>query len=164
MRLQDGRRALPNRSVWRFFPWWVAGAMTVVIVVNVYMVYSALHTFPGQAGRDGFDLSNRYDAVIDRVQQQDALGWKVRAEADGAGHPVLVLTDAQGAPLKGAKVDATAERPLGDTLTTHVAFREAGPGHYAGDVVLPLPGQWDIMLTATAAGHDVTTTRRIIVR
>ena len=164
MRLQDGRRALPARSDWRFFPWWVAGAMTVVIAVNVYMVYSALHTFPGQAGRDGFDLSNRYDTVIDRVKQQAALGWTVRAAVDGAGHPVLVLTDAKGAPLTDAKIDAVAERPLGDSQTTRVAFRAVGSGRYAGDVVLPAPGQWDLMLTASAEGHDVTTTRRIIVR
>ena len=30
--------------------------------------------------------------MIDRVKQQAALGWTVRAAVDGAGHPVLVLT------------------------------------------------------------------------
>jgi nitrogen fixation protein FixH len=164
MRLQDGMRGLPIQSRWRFFPWWVAGCMSVVIAVNAYMAWSALHTFPGQAGRDGFDLSNRYDSVIARVQQQAALGWTVRALADETGHPVLALTDATGAPLAGAAVDATAERPLGDPLTTHLAFQEAAPGRYAADETLPAKGQWDVMLTVTAQGRDVTTTRRIVVR
>jgi nitrogen fixation protein FixH len=138
--------------------------MSVVIVVNVFMAYSALHTFPGQAGRDGFDLSNRYDQVIERVQQQAALGWTVQAKSDDAGRPVLLLTHAGGAPLAGASVDAVAERPLGDAQTTHIAFREAAPGRFVGDAALPAKGQWDLMLTATAEGHDVTTTKRIVVR
>jgi nitrogen fixation protein FixH len=161
MRLQDGMRAQPARSAWQFFPWWVAGCMGVVIVVNVFMAYSALHTFPGQAGRDGFDLSNRYDQVIDRVQRQAALGWTIDAATDDAGHPLLMLTDAAGHPLSGAAIQGVAERPVGATLSTPIAFREAGAGQYVGDAILPAKGQWDIMLTATADGHDVTTTRRI---
>jgi nitrogen fixation protein FixH len=164
MRLNDGKRAMPERSAWRFFPWWVTGAMSVVIAVNVGMVYSALHTFPGHAGSDGFDLSNRYDAVIDRVQAQEALGWVVRAETDSSGHPVLKLSRSSGGPLSGARVQAVAERPLGATQTTRLAFREAAPGRYVGDAILAAPGQWDLMLTASSEGHDITTTRRVIVR
>ena len=67
MRLQDGMGAMPARSAWRFFPWFLALGMSVVIAVNIGMAYTALHTFPGIAGSDGFDLSNHYDKVIDRV-------------------------------------------------------------------------------------------------
>ena len=48
----------PGRAnLWPYFPWFIAGAMGVVIAVNSYMAYSALSTFPGNAGSDGFDLS-----------------------------------------------------------------------------------------------------------
>lgn len=162
MRMNDGMRALPSRSAWRFFPWWVAGSMGMVIVVNIYMAYSALHTFPGQAGRDGFDLSNRYDAVLSRVQRQTALGWSIEVRTDSADRPLLALRNAAGGPLTGAMIKATAERPVGNAMTMQIAFREVAPGRYASQVPLPLKGQWDLMLTATADGHDVTTTRRIV--
>lgn len=164
MQLNDGLRALPERSAWRFFPAYIAAAMSVVIVVNIGMVYSALHTFPGQAGSDGFDLSNRYDAVVDRMHQQAAIGWTLRADTDAFGHPVLRLSQSSGAPLTGAQVQAVAERPLGATRSTRLAFREEAPGRYVGDAALAMPGQWDLMLTASSQGHDLTTTRRIIVR
>lgn len=165
MRIQDGLGAARGgRSAWRWFPWAVAGGMSVVIAVNMGMVYAALHTFPGQAGSDGFDLSNRYDAVIEHVQQQAALGWTVEARAGVDGRPVLALTDRTGAPLTGARIEATAERPLGAVSATHLAFREQAPGRYVGDAKLPLPGQWDLMLVADAGGQEVVTTRRIIVR
>ncbi|MDR3538461.1 MAG: FixH family protein [Acetobacteraceae bacterium] len=168
MRLHDGMGAARGdktpRSAWRWFPWAIAGCMLVVMVVNFGMVYAALHTFPGQAGSDGFDLSNHYDTVIERVQQQAALGWTLEARADAEGRPVLALTDKTGAPLTGARVDGTAERPLGAERTTHVAFQEQAPGRYVGDAKLGLPGQWDLSLVADAGGHQVVTTRRIIVR
>ena len=133
MRLRDGLAAVhgpgPGRgSAWRWFPWALAASMGVVVAVNVAMVSFALHTFPGQAGSDGFDLSNHYDEVLARVQQEQALGWDVRVLPGDAGHPVLVLADRSGAPLRGAQVEATAERPLGPPQTTHLVFRDEGHG------------------------------------
>ncbi len=163
MRLADGLR--PARpSAWKWFPLGLAGSMAVVMAVNFGMIYAALHTFPGQAGSDGFDLSNHYDAVLAHVQAQAALGWTVKAEADTARHPVLALTGPGGAPLSGAHLDAVAERPLGAVLTTPVAFREQVPGRYVAENALILPGQWDLTLTASANGQHMVTTKRIVVR
>jgi nitrogen fixation protein FixH len=150
--------------MWRFFPWFLAAGMSVVIVVNFGMAYTALHTFPGVAGNDGFDLSNEYDTVINRVERQAALGWLANAGADRAGRPLIVLTDRDGVPLTGARVEATAERPLGEPRTTHVRFQEIVPGQYRGDSALPEKGQWDLEFSATAGGHDFNATRRIVAR
>jgi nitrogen fixation protein FixH len=166
MRLHDGLRAAPgggNHS-WRWFPWAIAGAMALVVAVNLGMVYAALHTFPGQAGNDGFDLSNRYDQVIARVERQAALGWTIDARADPAGRTEVALTDSAGAPLTGARIEAVAERPLGAARATRIAFQETAPGRYLADTPLGLPGQWDLSLVADAEGHEVTATRRVVVR
>ena len=154
-----------ERSAWRFYPWAIAAGMAVVVAVNVVMATAALSTFPGQAsGGEGFDLSNRYNSVIDRVQQQTALGWTVTAEADRRGHPMMVMTDAARAPLTRARIVATADRPVGEAQTTTVEFNETTPGHYAGDISLPSLGQWELLLTVKARGQDYTTTRRIVVK
>jgi nitrogen fixation protein FixH len=137
--------------------------MGVVVAVNVAMVSFALHTFPGQAGSDGFDLSNHYDEVLARVQQEQALGWDVRVLPGDAGHPVLVLADRSGAPLRGAQVEATAERPLGPPQTTHLVFRDEGHGRYVADAALTMPGQWELQLSASAQGHTIAATRRIVI-
>jgi len=165
MRERDSAAAaVPSRNLWPYFPWFITAAMSVVIAVNFFMAYSALHTFPGNAGGDGFDLSNRYNAVIDHMKQEAALGWAVQAEADPAGHPVVVLTDRSGGVLAGAAIEATAQRPLGDPHTTSVRFTETSPGRYLGAAALDEPGQWELEISATAAGHEISTTRRIVVR
>ena len=90
-----------NTTVWRWFPHAMIAALGLVIVVNLYMVYDAYHTFPGVAGRDGFDLSNEYDRVLATAQRQTALGWQIEAEVADGRFPVLRLTDRTGAPLRG---------------------------------------------------------------
>jgi nitrogen fixation protein FixH len=151
-------------SRWRFFPAAVAVAMGVVVAVNGGLIFAALHSFPGKVGSEGFALSNHYDAVLDREQRDAALGWTVQARTDETGRPVVTLTDRDGAPLRGAAVTATAERPLGAAATQVLAFREIADGRYLADAVLTAPGQWDLSVSAYAGEHDVAATRRIIVR
>jgi len=153
-----------RRSPWRLFPWAVAAGMLVVIAVNVGMVYAALRSFPGKVGDEGFELSNHYDAVLAQAERQAAVGWTIAARADAASRLVVTLSDRGGAPLIGAVITATAERPLGATETRRLVFRELGGGRYVADMALPMPGQWDLMLAASAQGHDVAATRRIVVR
>ncbi len=153
----------PQNSAWRLFPWAVAAGMGVVVLVNGTMIWSALDTFPGKAGRDGFELSNRYNTVLERVAEQAHLHWSVAATSDAKGHPVLTLTDANGAPLIGARIEGTAERPVGEDRRETVVFNEKGGGRYVGDIALDLRGQWDVLITARANGHTLTTTRRIVV-
>jgi nitrogen fixation protein FixH len=164
MEPRDGKTAPPSRNVWHYFPWFIAAAMGVVIAVNSFMAYSALSTFPGNAGGDGFVLSNNYNAILARVKQEAALGWAVQAEVDKAGHPVVVLTDRSGNVLAGATIEATAQRPLGDQHTTPVRFSEVSPGRYLGGAALDAKGQWDLEFSATAGGHEFSTTRRLVVR
>jgi nitrogen fixation protein FixH len=160
----DIMAARRRRNLWPFFPWFIAAAIGVVIAVNCFMAYSALHTFPGNAGSDGFDLSNHYNAIIERVKQEAGLGWAVQAEADQTGHPVVMLTDRSGAALAGAEVEAIAQRPLGDRRTRQVRFTEVSPGHYHGDVTLDESGQWELEIWVIADGKEFSATRRIMAR
>ena len=154
----------PKASSWQWFPWAVVAAMSVVVAVNMGMVYAALHSFPGKAGDEDFELSNHYNQILDRVEREAALGWAIQATPDTLGRPVVVLTDRNGAPLSGVRLVGTAERPLGATEQRRLAFHEVASGRYTTDTALPLAGQWDLMLSASAQGHEIATTRRVVVR
>jgi nitrogen fixation protein FixH len=164
MRRRNGTETLPGRTIWSFFPWFITAGMSVVVAVNVGMAYTALHTFPGEAGSDGFDLSNHYDQVLARVAREAALGWTARVELDAARHPVVVLRDRSGGELSGVSVAAKIERPLGDPRTTNEQFSEVSPGRYVGLTSLDEPGQWDVEFTARGDGREFIATRRVIAR
>ena len=151
----------PPPSAWLLFPWAVAAAILLVVAVNAGMVFAALHTFPGQAGDEGFALSNHYDAVLDREARQASLGWSLSAAADD-GRAVVTLLAASGAPITGATIAAAAERPLGASDMRRLNFHEIA-GRYVADAPLPLSGQWELTITATQAGHDFAATRRVFV-
>jgi nitrogen fixation protein FixH len=158
------RNEMASRNLWPYFPWFIAAAMGAVIAVNCFMAYSALHTFPGNAGTDGFDLSNHYNAIIERVRQEAGLGWAVQAKVDEAGHPVILLADRSARPLAGAEIEATAQRPLGDRHLRQVRFVEVSPGQYRGDAALDEKGQWELEIWVNADGQEYGTTRRILMR
>jgi nitrogen fixation protein FixH len=152
-----------RQSSWGYFPLAVVGGLGLVVAVNAGLIFAAIQTFPGKAGDEGFALSNHYDAVLEREQREAALGWSLAAQTDEAGRPVITLTDRAGRPLRGASVSAAAERPLGAADTQRLAFRESGSGHYVADASLPASGQWELTVSASADGHDLAATRRVIV-
>lgn len=160
----DWRANLPTaRSPWRLFPWIIVAGMAVVVAVNVGMVTAAVKSFPGKAGAEGFALSNHYDAVLDRADQQAALGWRVDVRLDADQHPLVRLTGRDGRPLENATLDVSAERPLGSTQTYSVALGAIGDGRYRAEAALPAAGQWDLTIRASAGGQDFAVTRRIVV-
>lgn len=124
------RLSLPRG--WHWFPWAVVGGMTIVVAVNAVMVYSAISTFPGRTARGGFDLSNAYNTVLARAEEQAKLGWIVKASLDARGRPVLALADAAGAALTGGRIEGFAERPIGDPLYHHAGLRRQGRGTLPG--------------------------------
>jgi nitrogen fixation protein FixH len=150
-------------TVWRWFPHGLIATMGLVFLVNFYMIYDAYNTFPGVAGRDGFDLSNEYKRVLATAQRQAALGWLVEAGVTDERFPRLRLTDRTGVPLSATEIEAQAERPVGPAGSTALDFRLMGDGRYQADTSL-YSGQWDIMLTLHADGQEYRATRRVIVK
>jgi nitrogen fixation protein FixH len=148
---------------WRWFPIGLIAAMGFVFLVNGYMVYTAVLSFPGESGQDGFDLSNAYGKVVETADRQAALGWRITASQAEQKRPLLRLLGQDAAPLPPALIDATAERPVGPPETTRLTFQPLPQGRYVADISLA-DGQWDILLTIRAGNQRFTTTRRLIVK
>ncbi len=155
--------ATTQRWGWRRFPWYVVAAFVLVFAVNGGMVWSALATFPGVAVTDSFDHSNHYDTVLAAAARQAALGWRITA-AEESGRPVLLLAERDGRPLTGARVTATARRPLGPDHVTPLAFREASPGRYVTETALAERGQWQLLLAVARGADTLHAAPRVVVK
>jgi nitrogen fixation protein FixH len=151
-----------RNSPWRWFPLALMAGLGAVILINTGMVFAAFKSFPGKAGSQDFELSNRYDSVLQRSERDAALGWTVQASTDKARVPVVVLTRRDGTPLQGAVLEGAAGRPLGPTEMQHLTFHELAAGRYVADAVLPEQGQWELTLAASAGGNQLAATRRVI--
>jgi nitrogen fixation protein FixH len=154
--MMGSRTMAKRRSPWQWFPVAIIAALVTVFLVNAVMVKLALDTFPGATKGEVFDVSNRYDRILDRARQEAALGWTVDIGVM-EGRPVVTLN----APPQ-ATIEATAERPVGPPERTTLVFTSTGARRVADTVLAP--GQWDVMVTIADGEHTLHTEKRVIVR
>lgn len=120
------------------------GAFGVIIAVNLALAYSAVKTFPGLEVKNSYVASQQFD---DKRSAQEALGWTAEARATG-GLLMLSITDATGAPVEVAELDATLGRPTHVKDDMRPDFRFDGTAYVAPAELNG--GNWNIRMTARA--------------
>lgn len=148
------------RSGWRFFPWAIAGTILFVIAVNAVMITTAVRGFPGRIGRNGFDLSNQYNAILAEAERAAALGWSLHT-ALRDGKLVLHARDAAGQALQGVSFTVEAQRPVGPPAWRLLTFLPEADGSCVSTSTLEAGGQWDLLITLRANGAEMHATRRL---
>jgi len=118
------------------------GAFGIIIAVNIALAYSAISTFPGLEVKNSYVASQEFDA---RRAAQEALGWTVDVQQAG-GLVTMAITDASGAPVRVAELDASIGRATERTDDVRPAFEFDGTA-YVAPVDLR-PGKWDLRLKA----------------
>ncbi|MCB1363224.1 MAG: FixH family protein [Rhodobacteraceae bacterium] len=131
-------------------------AFGVIIAANIALAVSAVRTFPGLEVANSYVASQEFDA---RREAQEALGWRLAAQT-GGGLLSLAITDASGAPVKAAELNATVGRPteMADDFTPGFAFDGTA---YVAPAELA-PGNWNIRLKARAADGTEFTQRIVL--
>ncbi len=132
------------------------GAFSVIIAVNLTLAFNAVSTFPGLEVKNSYVASQSFDK--DRAAQQ-SLGWSVLAEAR-EGQVLLSVTDADGAPVEVASLDATLGRATHVRDDAKPDFRFDGK-RYVADADLG-PGNWNIRMKAEAEDGTVFQQRVIL--
>lgn len=127
----------------------------VVGGVNAIMLTQALRTMPGLDARNGYDVSQRYNAEIAAAAVQEARGWKVEtgvAFKDGETLVTSRLRDRDGRVLDGLAVTAALRHPSDRRRDRQIALDAVGDGSYRGVLQEMTPGAWDLVVEARS--HD----------
>jgi len=122
----------------------------VVAGVNGYMMRQALQTMPGLDARNGYDVSQRYNADLAAAVEQDRRGWKTEIRLDRKGTNLalaLSLNDRDLSPVSGQRVRVRFAHPATRQLDQEVTLRETGRGHYSGGFPGIAAGHWSLILT-----------------
>jgi len=131
-------KQLTGRHVFAIF----ASFFVVIITVNLALAYSAVSTFPGVETKNSYVASQSFDK---RRTAQEAMGWTVSASATG-GLVILEITDAAGAPVQVAHLDATLGRATHVKDDSAPDFRFDGSAYVARATLAP--GNWNIRMKA----------------
>ena len=137
----------------------VVAFFAVVIGVDAGFLVAAYRSHPGQVAPRPYEAGLVYNAELERLRTQEALGWRAGAGARPRGLEV-VMRDRGGRPLSGLRVSATLQRPATEHGRTELALRESEPGVYAADHALD--GVWDVRIeAANRAGQTLIAERRL---
>lgn len=156
-------KARPTKPPFVVKGWHVAAGVVaffaLVVGVDAAFLVTAYRTHPGQVAPRPYEAGLIYNAELERLRVQDALGWRAGAEARANGLDVL-MQDREGRPLTGLKVSATLQRPATEQGRAEVVLREEAPGQYGVDRALS--GAWDARIEAVdAAGRSFIAERRL---
>jgi nitrogen fixation protein FixH len=145
-----------RRSSW--IPWIFVGGMLVVVVVNGFMVWLALSTFPGLTTTQSYDRGRAYNQVLAEAARQDALGWNARVGLR-EGRIAFDVTDREGRPVDGV-LHAELMRPL-EGARVALGSASAREGF---DLPELRAGQWELRGTFTdAQGRNLDIRQRLLI-
>jgi nitrogen fixation protein FixH len=148
-------------SLW--IPWTIAGCFVLVVIVNVLMAWCAAWSWPGLVSPSAYDQGLAYNRNLAAEMRQRMLGWRCRFLVEG-GVARVELHDRDGAPLTGAEITATFERPDREGSDFALPLAAEGPGVYAAPVTVPAPGAWKVHVTARRGADLVVTDARLELR
>lgn len=130
----------------------VVAFFAIVIGVDGTFLTLAYRTHPGQVEARPYETGLIYNAELERLRTQEALGWRAGVEARPGGLTVI-MQDRDGTPLGGLKIVVTLQRPATEQGRGVVALTETAPGRYEG-LRAGLVGAWDARIEATGAAHE----------
>lgn len=137
----------------------VVAFFAVVVGVDAGFLVAAYRSHPGQVAARPYEAGLVYNAELERLRAQEALGWRAGAAARPGGLEV-VMQGGDGQPLAGLGVSATLQRPATEQGRRELVLRETAPGVYAADQALS--GAWDVRIDADdAAGRSFVAERRL---
>jgi nitrogen fixation protein FixH len=146
--LQNARQWRERSLSGRHVLWVFIAFFGTIFAVNGVLVYSALTTFSGLDGEDAYRRGLAYNAILAEAQQQQQLGWSVKAQLV-PGRISIKLMDSATEPVERARVVGTLGRPSVDRWDRQIELFETTPGTYEAIVGALQSGYWIASLTAT---------------
>lgn len=175
-----------NKQGWRN-PW-VLGLLVVVlsgVLINARMLWNVLH-YPTRLLDDNYSVKahNQYDAKwVQQQAERSTLGWQAklhspqRLQNDSQAIPSaerfillaspaemnLELNDRDGKPIQGAQVVINAQWPGDPNFDTSVTLHDTAPGRYAGSLLFPRAGNWDLIIKARHSEREFEMEQKVFV-
>jgi len=147
----------------RLIPWYFVAAFMVVFLVNGIFVYVATSTNRGVVTEHAYEKGIHYNQVLAAKRQQESLDWKTNVAFED-GVLSVMLSQATGAPLKQAQVQAFIRRPIEGGPEHRLLLKETQTGHYEAPLLLPKSGQWDVTVSILWNNTPFQMNTRLIVK
>lgn len=142
---------VPGRFTGKYMALVMVGFFAVVVGVNVLLASFAVSTFSGVVVENSYVASQGFNRLLGAAKADRVLGWKLDLARGDDGTVRFMLTDAGGAPLRGAEVRAQADHPLGAKRpSVMLTPQEIAPGVYEAPLA---GGRWHVAVEVRRSGQ-----------
>ena len=128
-------------------PWVIAAFFVSFILPLLGFAWIAFQHKPSEVTAHAYDKGLAYNRALEEGAAQAALGWQARVSME-RHRIVLVLSDKDNKPIRGAGVKVWLLRPSEAGLDQQPAMHETVAGRYEAVIENPLPGLWEAHVTA----------------
>jgi nitrogen fixation protein FixH len=140
-------------------PWPVALAAGLCFMIGASLGFWRLASAHPDAlvVDDAYAAGRAFSERVRAARRTEALGWRIALDATpgGGGAAVRVrVTDSSERPVAAERVTLRRERPAEGGLDADLALT-AGPDGWRGEIGLPRPGRWLLVVRAELAGEAV---------
>jgi nitrogen fixation protein FixH len=125
-----------------------------IFLMNGVLIWRAIGTNTGIVANEPYRKGLHYNDRIAAEERQAALGWKDRMEVTQSGTMALALTDKDGRPVTGLKVETMLGRPATNREDLRLKLSEVAPGSYQARTAPLGAGSWLVALEARKADAD----------
>ncbi len=139
--------------------------------MNGVLVYFALSTESGVVTTHAFQKAQHFNARLARKSAQAKLNWTPTLTHRSLARPEkphaqslrlrFAMPNAQG--VNNLNIEALAVRPVQEGYDRTLSFAPQGDGVYLAVADFPLPGVWDIHITARRTNEIFKLKKRIRV-
>lgn len=128
--------------------WYFVAFFATFMIVDAIFVTVALKTERGLVTDQAYEKGLAFNQTLEEARNQEKFVGYEKAEYN-KGRLMWVLKDANGRPMKGAKVMASLVRPVQAGYDFDLPLTEGKSGVYSARPEFPLPGQWTAKLEVT---------------
>ncbi|MEI8394993.1 MAG: FixH family protein [Rhodospirillaceae bacterium] len=131
-------------------PWLFVPPFLLMLFANGMLVYYAFTSFSGLTSKHASAEGANYNAAIAAARAQAERGWQVTSTFTNPhgleGVVGVRLLDRESRPLTGAEVSVKVMRPTSAGADQVFPLKEIGNGQYQTEMMLRMPGVWDLSL------------------
>jgi nitrogen fixation protein FixH len=139
----------------------------VIFLVNIFYIYLANKTWRGIVTEGSYQKGINYNQILELAKIQKTIGWKINLkytkQSNQSGALTVDIVDKNQTKITDAIVSVTFKRPTqeGFDFAETLKFTK---GTYRGDIKFPLPGQWDVEVSAVRGEESAHEVKRYIIQ
>jgi nitrogen fixation protein FixH len=137
------------------WPFLLAGLLAGGVGANVYLLVRASTDPSFSVEPDYYAKAVAWDAHLDQIRKNADLGWRAEVST-GAPGVVIRLSDREGRPVAGARVDLEAFPLARGNQIVRGTLLETADHDYRAELPVRRPGLWEFRVAAVRDADTFT--------